>query len=149
MEKKHQFNLTYLFIAMFLLLLFQSIWASFSQVETIPYSKFQELLRDKQITRVTVGPSQIQGEFKTPEGGKKYFTTTRVDVPVADELQKYGVDFAGSTGENLLRDILSWVLPIVVFFGIWLFFIRRMAERQGLGGLMNVGRSRAKVYVET
>jgi cell division protease FtsH len=149
MDKKHQFNLTYLFIAMGLLLLFQSFWASFSQVETIPYSKFQDLLKDKQIAKVTVGPSQIRGELKTPQDGKKYFTTTRVDVPVADELQKYGVDFTGSTGQNLFTDILSWILPILVFFGIWAFFFRRMAERQGLGGLMSVGRSRAKIYVET
>ena len=43
MEKKHQFNLTYLFIAFGLLLLFQSFWVSYTQVETIPYSKFQDL----------------------------------------------------------------------------------------------------------
>ncbi|MGA7324427.1 MAG: ATP-dependent zinc metalloprotease FtsH, partial [Rhodomicrobium sp.] len=81
--------------------------------------------------------------------GKKYFTTTRVDPAVADELEKYGVTFTGSTGHSLLTDILSWVLPIIVFFVIWAFFFRRMAERQGLGGLMSVGRSRAKIYVET
>ena len=149
MEKKRQLNLTYLFIAFSLLLLFQSFWVSYSQVETIPYSKFQDLLKDKQIEKVVVGPSQIRGEFKTPEGGKKYFTTTRVDPAVAGELQKYGIDYTGSTGENLLRDLLSWVLPILIFFGIWAFFFRRIAEKQGMGGLMSVGRSRAKIYVET
>ena len=149
MEKKHQLNLTYLFIAFSLLLLFQSFWVSYSQVETIPYSKFQDLLKDKQIEKVVVGPSQIRGEFKTPEGGKKYFATTRVDPAVAGELQKYGIDYTGSTGENLLRDLLSWVLPILIFFGIWAFFFRRIVEKQGMGGLMSVGRSRAKIYVET
>src|SRR5918912_1495691 len=49
---------------------------------------------------------------------------------------------------TLLRDILSWILPVLLFFGIWAFFVRRMAERQGLGGLMTVGKSRAKIYVE-
>jgi cell division protease FtsH len=149
MDKKHRFNLTYLFIAFGLLLLFQSFWSSYTQVEPIPYSRFQQLLKDKQITNVVVGPSQIQGEFKTPQEGKKYFTTTRVEPAVADELQKYGIDYSGSTGQSLIRDILSWVLPVLIFFAIWAFFIRRMAERQGLGGLMNVGRSRAKIYVET
>jgi cell division protease FtsH len=91
----------------------------------------------------------MQGEFKTAQDGKKYFVTTRVDQPVAEELEKYNVPFSGSTGQSLLRDILSWVLPVLIFFGIWAFFIRRMAERQGLGGLMSVGRSRAKIYVET
>jgi cell division protease FtsH len=149
MDKKHQLNLTYLFIAFGLLLLFQSFWASYTQVEQIPYSKFQDMLKAKQIEKVVVGPSQIHGEFKTPQDGKKYFATTRVDPNVANELQQYGVDYSGSTGDNWLRDILSWVLPVLIFFGIWAFFIRRMAERQGLGGLMSVGRSRAKIYVET
>ncbi len=149
MEKKHQFNLTYLFIAFGLLLLFQSFWASYTQVETIPYSKFQDLVKNKQIEKVVVGPSQIHGEFKTPEGSKKYFITTRVDPAVASELQKTGVDYSGSTGDNLFRDILSWVLPIGIFFAIWAFFFRKMAEKQGIGGLMSVGRSRAKIYVET
>ncbi len=54
------------------------------------------------MTNVVVGPSQIRGEFKTPQDGKKYFATTRVDPAVADELQKYGVEYSGSAGQNLL-----------------------------------------------
>ena len=149
MEKKHQFNLTYLLIAFGLLLLFQSLWAGYNQIENVPYSKFQELLKDKQIEKVVVSPSQIQGEFKAPREGKKYFTTTPVNPEIASELQKYNVQFTGSTGENFFRELLSWVLPILFFVGLWVFFIRPMAAKQGLGGMMNVGRSRAKIYVET
>jgi cell division protease FtsH len=149
MEKKHQFNLTYLFIALGLLLLFQSFWVSSTQVEHLPYSKFQELLKSKQIAKVVVSPSQIQGEFKTPQDGHKYFTTTPVNTEIANELQKYDVQFTGSTGESFLKDLLSWVVPILFFFGLWAFFFRNVAERQGMGGLMSVGRSRAKIYVET
>ncbi len=149
MEKKHKFNLTYLLIAFGLLLLFQSFWVGYTQIENVPYSKFQELLKDKQIDKVVVSPSQIQGEFKEPKDGKKYFTTTPVNPEIASELQKYNVQFTGSTGENLFRELLSWVLPILFFVGLWVFFIRPMAERQGMGGMMSVGRSRAKIYVET
>ncbi len=149
MNKTHQYNIAYLFIAFGLLLLFQSLWSAYNQIEPISYSRFEQLTKDGQIAKAVVGPSQIQGEFKTPQDGKKYFTTTRVDPAVAGELQKHGVDYTGTTGQSLLRDILSWILPIIVFFAIWAFFVRRMAERQGIGGLMNVGRSRAKVYVET
>jgi cell division protease FtsH len=149
MQKKHQFNLTYLFIAFGLLLLFQSLWAGYNQIENVPYSKFQELLKDKQIEKVVVSPTQVHGEFKAPRDGKKYFTTTPVDPRMASELQKYDVQFTGSTGESLFRDILGWVLPVLFFVGIWVFFIRPMAEKQGMGGLMSVGRSRAKIYVET
>ena len=98
MDKKHQLNLTYIAIAFGLLLLFQFYWVSYTQVESIPYSRFQQLLKDKEVTKVVVGPNQIRGEFKNPQDGKKYFTTTRVDPAVADELEKHGVDFSGSAG---------------------------------------------------
>lgn len=148
MDKKHQLNLTYIAVAIGLMLLFQTYWASYNQIEPIPYSRFLQLVDSKEVTNIVVGPAQIRGEFKNPQDGKKYFSTTRVDPAVADELQKRGVEFSGSAGENLLRDILSWVLPVLIFFAIWAFFIRRLTDKQGLGGLMSVGRSRAKIYVE-
>lgn len=148
MDKKHKFSLTYVAVALGLLLLFQFYWTSYNEIESIPYSRFVELMKQKDLTKVVVGPSQIRGEFKTPQDGKKYFATTRVDPAVADELQKYGVEYSGSAGQNLIRDLLSWLLPVLLFFGIWAFFVRRISDKQGLGGLMNVGRSRAKIYVE-
>ncbi|MCO0638239.1 AAA family ATPase, partial [Lutimaribacter sp. EGI FJ00014] len=63
------------------------------------------------------------------------------------ELTKYGVKFDGTAKNTFLSDLLSWVIPIGFFFALWLFFIRRVA-RQGVGGLMTVGKSKAKVYVE-
>lgn len=134
MDKKNQLTIIYIFIAFALILIFQSFWTSYNQIEPIPYSRFQQLLKDGEIEKVVVGPNQIQGEYKAPQQGKKYFTTTRVDPAVANELQKYNVDYTGSTGQSILRDILSWVVPVIVFFAIWAFFIRRMADRQ-FGGL--------------
>src|SRR5208282_4697890 len=78
------------------------------------------------------------------------FVTTRVPPDIAGELQQYGVKFSGSVQSTLLTSILSWLLPTLLFFGVWFFVIRRMANQQGLGGgFMAVGRSKAKVYVET
>jgi len=45
-------------------------------------------------------------------------------------------------------NVLSWALPVAFFFGIWMLFIRRLADGSGFGGLMSVGKSNAKVYVE-
>src|SRR5262249_41935004 len=45
-------------------------------------------------------------------------------------------------------DLLSWVVPAVVFFGLWTFLARRMSQGLG-GGLMSIGKSKAKVYVES
>ncbi|ADP69847.1 ATP-dependent metalloprotease FtsH [Rhodomicrobium vannielii ATCC 17100] len=148
MDKKNKLNLTYMAVALGLLLLFQVYWANYNEIEPVPYSRYQQLLRENQLTNVVVGPSQIRGEFKTPQDGKKYFATTRVDPAVATELEKQGIEFSGSSGQNIFRDIASWVLPIFIFFAIWAFFIRRMGDKQGIGGLMSVGKSRAKIYVE-
>ncbi len=118
MDKKHKISLTYVAVAFGLLLLFQFYWTSYNEIEFIPYSRFVELVKQKELTNVVVGPSEIRGEFKTPQDGRKYFATTRVDPAVADELQKYGVDYSGSAGQNLIRDLLSWLLPVLLFFGI-------------------------------
>ncbi|MEM8702387.1 MAG: ATP-dependent zinc metalloprotease FtsH [Pseudomonadota bacterium] len=150
MEKKHQINLWYAFIAMMLVLMFQSWWTTYKTVEAIPYSQFETYLKDKKIEEISIRENTIEGKFKEPlKDGKQYFVTTRVDIPLAEELTKYDVKFTGVVQSTFVRDILSWVLPVLLFFGLWMFFIRRIAEKQGIGGMMTVGKSKAKVYVET
>ena len=148
MQRKTQINLWYAALAVFLLLLFQSWWVTSQQVEQIPYSRFQQWLNEGKIDKVAVQDKFIRGELKEPQDGKRFFITNRVDPDIAKELEAKGVTFTGVIESTLLRDILSWILPVLLFFGIWAFFVRRMAERQGLGGLMTVGKSRAKIYVE-
>ncbi|POF34600.1 ATP-dependent zinc metalloprotease FtsH [Roseibium marinum] len=150
MEKKHQINLWYAFIAMMMVFLFQSWWTTYKTVEPIPYSEFEQNLKDGKIDEIAIDQNTIRGKFKDPlKDGKQYFVTTRVDMPLADELSKYDVKFTGVVQSTLLRDILSWVLPVLLLFGLWMFFIRRLAEKQGFGGMMTVGKSKAKVFVET
>ena len=97
-----------------------------------------------------VGQETIQGTLKEPfPDGRKQFYTVRVDPGLADKLKAHGVIITGAPSCNFLSTILSWVLPIFIFYLIWTYGFRRMAERQGLGGLMSIGKSRAKVYVET
>src|SRR5262249_37883512 len=94
----------------------------------------------------------IQGTLKQPNAnGKSLFITTRVPSDISEDLEKYHVKYAGEVQSTFLRDLMSWVLPTLLFFGVWYFVFRRFAERQGLGGagLMSIGRSKAKVYVET
>jgi len=149
-ERKHQFATWYVFIAFLGLMLIQYLWLQFTQVETIPYSQFQQLLTDNKISDVLVGSDTIQGTLKEPlPDGRKLFYTVRVDPDLADKLQAHGVKITGAPSSNLLSTILSWVLPIFIFYLIWMYAIRGMAERQGFGGLMTIGKSRAKVYVET
>ncbi len=149
MEKKHQINLWYAFIAMMLVLMFQSWWTTYKTVEQIPYSQFEQYLKDGKIEEIAVKENFIEGKFKAElKDGKQYFVTTRVEIPLADELSKYDVKYTGVVQNTFIRDILSWVLPVLLLFGLWMFFIRRFAEKQGLGGMMTVGKSKAKVFVE-
>ena len=149
-ERKHQFATWYIFAAFLGVMLIQYLWIQYTQVETIPYSQFEQLLGENKISEVLVGSETIQGTLKEPfPDGRKLFSTTRVDPELAGKLSAHGVKVTGAPSSSFLSTILSWVLPIFIFYLIWTYGIRRMAERQGFGGLMAIGKSRAKVYVET
>src|SRR5579871_4143975 len=150
MNKRAIWHVWY-FIAAFLgLLLLQYLWVESQNTDRISYSQFQQMLKGGQIENVTVGASEIYGDLKAVSGEPpKHFVTSRVDGDMARELQQYGVSYAGMPDHSLLRDILSWIIPVAVFFALWMFLFRRIADKQGIGGFMTVGRSKAKVYVET
>jgi cell division protease FtsH len=149
LEKKQQINLSYALIAFLLLMVFQSWWVAQQQIETIPYSEFQALLAQGAIEEVRVSERFVQGRLRQPtEAGAQYFRTNRVEIEMADRLREHDVRFAGEIENTFFRDLLSWVLPILILIGFWVFMIRRFAEKQGFGGLMQVGKSKAKVYVE-
>ncbi len=147
-EKKTQFNLWYFIIALFLVMMLQSWWATTRQVEPIAYSDFLKDLDAGLIDEVVVRENHITGSYKTPKDGKSQFVTTRVPGDLAERLSETGVTYRAVVESTVLRDILSWVLPVLLFFGLWMFLFRRLADRQGMGGLMSIGKSKAKIYVE-
>jgi cell division protease FtsH len=148
--RKRQFMIWYVLAAVLGILLFQQFWTSYSQVETIPYSQFETLLEQGKVAEVTVSTDSIQGTLKEPlPSGKREFFAVRVDPQLAEKLASHEVVVKGAASNGLVQIILSWVIPVIIFYLAWTFLFRRVAERQGLGGLMTVGKSRAKVYVET
>jgi cell division protease FtsH len=151
MEKKHQWHAWYFVAALFGVIVIQQLWASNQQVDVIPYSQFVNDLKAGKIQEVRVSGDYIEGDWKAPEkDGKKTFVTTRVPPDLADELEKYNVRFSGVVQSTFLSTLLSWVVPTALFFALWMFWFRRVAQKQGFGGgLLSIGRSKAKVYVET
>ncbi|HUI14948.1 MAG TPA: ATP-dependent zinc metalloprotease FtsH [Xanthobacteraceae bacterium] len=148
--RKRQIMIWYVFAAVMGVLLFQALWTNYSQVETIPYSRFQTLLDQDKVADVTVGADSVQGTLKEPlPDGKKQFYAVRVDPQLAEKLAAHQVVVNGAPSGGVVQTILSWIIPAVIFYGIWMFLFRHVAERQGFGGLMTVGKSRAKVFVET
>ncbi len=150
MKTETQYHTWYWIAAMVGVMAIQAVFASYTQIAQIAYSDFQDDLKAGTIAEVRVSGNYIQGTFKQPDkNGHTNFITTRVAPEMAQELEKYNVKFAGAIESTFLRDLLSWVVPIALFAGVWMFMYRRFASQQGFGGLMSIGRSKAKVFVET
>ncbi|MGO8919464.1 MAG: ATP-dependent zinc metalloprotease FtsH [Stellaceae bacterium] len=148
MDKRVQYHVWYVIAAVIGIILLQQLWVQTTQVDILTYSAFLDDLKAGKIAEVRVSGDYMEGDFKEPQDGKRQFVTNRVPPDVADQLQKYGVTFSGVVQSTFLTNLLSWVLPTALFFGVWWFVIRRMAG-QGGAGFMAIGRSKAKVYVET
>ncbi len=147
MERKHTFNIGYFLVAMAFLGLFQ-LWLASRNTMEIAYSDLMRMVADGKVQSVTLSETMIQGVLKAPQNGKMLFISNRVDPVAAEAFEKAGVQVSGATDSNWLTTLLSWVLPILLFLGVWIFLFRGFAERQGMGGLINIGKSRAKVYLE-
>src|SRR3954465_5266961 len=150
MERKTQFNLGYLIFALLAMVLVQQWWQRVQTVEVVPYSEFEQLLAQDKIAEVTVSDQHITGKLKSPEKGKSIVVANLVPPEVAGRLSKYGVKYTRVQESTFLRDLISWIVPALVFFGIWFLLVRRMANQTGggLGGFMAIGKSRARIYVE-
>jgi len=148
-SRKQAITIGYIFVAGLVLVGLQWALATYDTVENIPYSQFEQLVAQGQVSEVAVGQDVIQGKLKDKlPSGKQAFVTARVDPALAEKLAAKGVTVTGVPSGGVLQTILSWVIPGVMFYLIWIFLARRFADRQGFGGLMSIGKSRAKVYVE-
>ncbi len=138
-------------IAVLGFMLFQQWWYERQAVETVPYSEFLTMLDAGEIANIQISDRNIRGKLKgTSPSGAKFINTVRVEADLAKDLAEYDVEFSGIIERNIISNLVALILPVAVFVGIWLFVIRNMASKQGgVGGLMSIGKSKAKVYVET
>ena len=122
-------------------------------VPPIPYSQFRQDLAEGKIARVTVAGDSLHGDYKEKQAnGSTAFVTTRVPEELITALTRSGVSFDAAPSSSTLGTVLGWVLPPLLFVGVWLAASRLMGGRGGGmfgGGLMGVGRSRAKLVAET
>ena len=150
MQSKTRFNLWYAVLAVLAILMLQNLFGQTVRVEQIPYSQFQAYLADNRVEEVRIGQDRIQGKLKDPaEGQAQHFITVRVDKDLADSLSAHDVRFAGEIENTFLRDLLSWVVPVLLFAGLWMFLMRRFSQSGGLGGgFMAIGKNKAKIYMD-
>ena len=163
-KKKTDFSVVYFILALGLMFVAQFALLG-KQVETISYSQFKALIKKGQVAEVVVRDKTIGGTIKSEglreifsadklkelgDGAKKpvAFVVVRVDDPrLTAELEEAGVPFKGEVASDWLPTLLSWVVPIVIFFVLWNFLFSRMGGGAG-AGLMQIGKSKAKVYIE-
>jgi cell division protease FtsH len=147
-KKKFRFHLIYVLLALLGVGLLHDLWVGQQKVAELPYSEFRALLEQDKVSEVVVSQRELRGVLKEPvQGDKTRFITSRVDQELSAELEKHGVKFSSREESTLLRDVVGWVAPMLLFFGGWLYLSNRM--KGGLGpGLMSIGKSKAKVFVE-
>jgi cell division protease FtsH len=121
--------------------------------DVIPYSQFQQYLVANKVKQVTVAGNVVRGTLTEPmPSGRADFTTVQVPPDLATQLAQHNVEFSGTaTDGGTFGTLVSWILPPLLFVGIWMFASRAMMGGRGggLGGLLSVGRSKAKLVAET
>jgi cell division protease FtsH len=150
MERQTQFNLWYFVLAALAVMWLHSVWVETRTVEPITYSEFVDYLKDGKIEEVVIRQNTVEGKFKEPLPDKRTrFVAVRVDEQLAKDLDQYKIKYTGVIESTFLRDILGFVVPALVFLGLWFFLMRRFAEKSGMGGgFLSIGKSKAKVYME-
>ncbi len=150
MEKHHRFSLWYVLIAIWGVLLLNNLIVTSYGPKNLPYSEFLTRLQAGDITEVSITGDVIAGAMKAKgPGGEpdatQEFVTRRVDSDLSTELAKHNVVFRAQPESTFLRDMLSWIVPILLFFGIWYFMMQRLNPGQGV---MAFGKNKARVYAE-
>jgi len=150
MENKHKYNVIFAIFAAFGILIIHEIWAEQQNISPVPYSELETLLQQGKVGELTIREQYIIGQLKEPDqNGKKIVVANRVEPKLAEHLSQYHVPYTQVYESKVLVTLLSWIVPALIFFGIWMLIFRKFADKQGLGGgFMNIGKSKAKVYVE-
>jgi cell division protease FtsH len=168
MEKKTHFSIWYFIATLVFILLLQRYFLA-SRVEHISYAEFRKLVSEKEVDDLVVSTQIISGKLKPGSADiidsmradttqkaelkimeeKGYpFQTNRVEDPdLVSVLEDNGIRYRGTVDTTWFSSLLSWIIPALIFIAFWSFLINR-AGRQVGGGLMSVGKSNAKIYVE-
>jgi cell division protease FtsH len=162
MEARQRFSLWYIVAVTLALIAIQSTFFA-AHKANVAYSEFKTLLRQRKLGDLIIGGQTISGTvdvqsldsvlpkervavLKGTGKGPHLFVTARVDDPeLVRELEAAGIRFTGKVANPWSSMLLGWVLPVLFFFLLWRLMASRMSQQ---GGLMAIGKSKAKVYVE-
>ena len=126
------------------------MWSANTQSKPVSYTEFRQLLKDKKVSEIFVADEEMTGTLLSPQGEYKAVRTKKIDPELVRELDTFGVKYTRLNETTWMRTLFSWLFPLVLLFFVWNFFLQRLMGRGGVqSGLMSVGKSKAKIYVET
>lgn len=141
---KRRFNIWYLLMAVLFFSYLQPFLFS-EKVETIPYSRFKQAIADGTAGKLIIGPENITGTLAG--SSNQAFKTIRVDDPgLVKELDDRSISYSGQYENKFLGSLLSWVLPLGLFYLIWRFTMKKMGPGMGV---MSFSKSKAKIFAES
>ena len=146
MPSVRNFTFIYFIIALVGIIAINSYFFK-SEVKTVPYSEFKELIGKGKISDLVIDAETIQGDLAQENGKKTKFLTSRVDDPdLVKDLQKTGIKYSGFYENKILKGIISWVLPFAIMFFIWNLLMRKMGGAPS--SVLNFGKSKGRIYGE-
>jgi cell division protease FtsH len=150
-KKKTSFSIIYIFLALLIFSLLQ-LWLA-PKVENVSYTQFKNLIADGKITSVVVSTKFLKGYEKVQDGKKEplfpqllYMTPRIDDKNLVDFLEKNNTEIIAENENTFLMTLLSWVLPALIFVGIWLWAMKKMGQGTGI---MTLGKNKAKIVAQT
>ncbi len=145
MEKRHKFSIWYVLLGIWFVLILNNMLYGYLGPQRIGYSDFLDKIRKDQIKEMTIGKEMISGVMLDEKNKEVPFSTVRVNPELAKELEGHNIAFKGQVESTFFRNLLSWLIPIGLFFAVWYFMMRRMGPGSGV---MNFGANKAKVHAE-
>ena len=123
-------------------------WQQVATIEPVPYSTFEQYLREGKLDDIEIGDRSISGRLRSPEQGKTTIASVLVEPAIAERLSRHEVRYSRVHESNWFTDALGWLAPSLMIFGLWYLMNRKLAGGAGGMGLLGLGQSKARVYME-
>jgi cell division protease FtsH len=145
-QRKMHFSIWYFIVALLMIMWLQTFITE-QQANRVSYSEFKQLIRTGKVESVTIGPDRVTATLRDAKEPNKSITAVRVEDPdLVKDLESQGIKFSGSSDNKWLSVLISWLLPLAIFFFFWSFLMRRMGG--GPQGVLSVGKAKVKIYAE-
>lgn len=116
-----------------------------AQSKMIAYSEFKDMLKNKQLNEVAISETTIKGVGSD----KTIYLAKRINDPtLIGILEQNGITYSVYSENNWFGDLIfSWIIPVFIFFAIWMFIASRMQKNIG-GGILGIGSAKKLINSE-